>query len=122
MNTALWIAQGLLAAVFLGAGAMKAFAFDRFAEQMDWARPMGRSKVGAIGAAEIAGALGLVLPMLLGIAEFLTPLAALGLALVMMLGGAFHFRRGEMPNIGGNVVLFALAAFVAWGRWDLLAG
>lgn len=121
MHTALWIVQGLLALVFLMTGGMKVAAFDKFAEQMDWARPMGKPKVGGIGAAEVAGALGLVLPMLLGIAEFLTPLAALGLATTMVLAAVFHFRRGEMPNVIGNVVLFALAAFVAWGRWDLLA-
>lgn len=122
MHTALWIVQGLLAFVFLGAGSFKVVAFDTFAEQMDWARPMGKSKVGGIGAAEVAGALGLVLPMLLGIAEFLTPLAALGLAITMVLAAVFHARRGEMPNVIGNVVLFALVAFVAWGRWGLLAG
>ncbi|MEM6327047.1 MAG: DoxX family protein [Bacteroidota bacterium] len=122
MDIALWIAQGLLAVAFLGAGSMKAFAFDTFAKQMDWASEWGRAKVGGIGASEIAGALGLVLPMLLGIATFLTPLAALCLAAVMVLAAMFHVRRGEMSSIGGNVVLFALAAFVAWGRWDLLAG
>ena len=122
MNTALWVAQGLLAVIFLGAGSMKVFAFDRFAEQMDWAHEMGRQKVRGIGLAEIAGALGLVLPMALGIAELLTPLAALGLAVVMALATAFHFRRGEMADVARNVVILALVAFVAWGRWGLLAG
>ena len=121
MNTALWIAQGILAAAFLMAGGMKAFAFDAFAEKMDWARPMGRAKVMGIGLAEIAGALGLVLPMLLGIAEFLTPLAALGLVVVMVLAAIFHVRRGEMANLAPPLFMLALAAFVAWGRWGLLA-
>ena len=120
MHTALWIAQGILAVLFLMAGGIKTFAFDRFAQKMDWARPMGRAKVAGIGLAELAGALGLVLPMALGIAEFLTPLAALGLAVVMVLGAAFHARRNEMPGVVPPVVVGALAAWVAWGRWSLL--
>jgi DoxX-like family len=69
-----------------------------------------------IGGVELAAALGLILPATTGIALALTPLAAVGLAVVMVLAGAFHVRRGEYSAIGLNVVL-ALAVVVAWDRF-----
>ncbi|MFD5861990.1 DoxX family protein [Streptomyces chartreusis] len=69
-----------------------------------------------IGAVELAAALGLVLPAA-GIAVVLTPLAALGLAVVMALAGTFHLRRREYSAIGMNGVLLALAVVVAGGRF-----
>lgn len=66
---------------------------------------------------ELAGAAGLVLPPVTGIALWLTPLAAALLALVMVFAAVFHLRRaGEGMNAVMNVVLGALAGFVAYGR------
>jgi hypothetical protein len=86
---------------------------------MSWISALPKSLFTFIGLAEIAGGLGVVLPMLTGILPWLTPLAAALLALVMALAFAFHVRRKEYPNLAPNTVLFLLAAFVAWGRWDL---
>ncbi|MFE9449728.1 DoxX family protein [Streptomyces sp. NPDC006739] len=58
-----------------------------------------------------------MLPAATGIAVVLTPLAAVGLAVVMVLAGAFHIRRGEYSAIGLNAVLLALSVVVAWGRF-----
>ena len=70
----------------------------------------------AIGAWEVLGAIGVVLPAWTGILPWLTPLAAAGLAVNM--GGAMstHLRRKEYPMIVANLVLLALAAFVVYGR------
>ncbi|MBW8796126.1 MAG: DoxX family protein [Streptomyces sp.] len=76
----------------------------------------GRWVARLIGGVELAAALGLILPATTGIALALTPLAAVGLAVVMVLAGAFHVRRGEYSAIGLNVVL-ALAVVVAWDRF-----
>lgn len=70
-----------------------------------------------IGIAELAGAAGLVLPAVTGIAPVLTPLAATGLALTMTLAAIFHARRHEYAAIPLTVVLFVAAAFTAWARF-----
>ena len=71
------------------------------------------------GIAEIVGGLGLILPAVTRIQTRLVPLAALGLSLVMLGAIVYHAMRGEFQNIVFNVVLVALSAFVAYGRWKL---
>ena len=66
--------------------------------------------------AELLGVAGLILPGLTKIQPRLTPLAALGLMVVMVLAVIYHLQRGEPANIGFNVVVFILAGFVAYGR------
>lgn len=117
LHVGLWVGQGLLAAAFLMAGGMKLSApIAQLQEQMPWvAGAMGRA-VRFIGAVEVLGALGLVLPAATRIQPKLTPLAALGLLTVMILATATHVARGEYPMIAANLLLGGLAAFVAWGR------
>jgi hypothetical protein len=68
---------------------------------------------------EILGALGLLAPLGLGILPWLTPLAGIGLVLLMLGAAATHLRRGENQMIIINTVLGVLAAIVAVGRFDL---
>jgi uncharacterized membrane protein YphA (DoxX/SURF4 family) len=116
MNIALWVAQALLALMFLMAGSMKAFQYQKAKESLPWVKDAPKGLVTFIGVAEILGALGVVLPLLVGLPAILTPLAAAGLALVMLLAAGFHLKRGENKAIGMNLVLAALAAFVTYGR------
>jgi uncharacterized membrane protein len=120
MNTALWIVQILLAITFLLAGVLHGFMQERAKVILGWPAQATRGQLLFIGVSEILGAAGLVLPALTGILPWLTPLAALGLDVLLILAAIFHFRRGEYPNIIFNLVLFALAAFVAYGRWALV--
>jgi hypothetical protein len=84
MGIALWAVQGLLAVAFLGAGATKlSQPKKKLAKNMAWVEDFSQGKVRLISTLEIAGALGLVLPALTGVLSWLTPLAALGLALLM---------------------------------------
>jgi len=118
MNIALWIVQGLLAAMFLMAGFMKASkSKDELAERMAWVNDFSPSAIKTIGVLEILGAIGLILPWATGILPWLTPLAAIGLVLTMIGAAIAHARRGEFPNIGMNVMLLLLSAFVAYGRF-----
>ncbi|MDR3664978.1 MAG: DoxX family protein [Mycobacterium sp.] len=71
----------------------------------------------AIGVVEILGAIGLIAPPLVHILPVLAPLAAVGLALVMVGAIVAHGRRKEIPNVVVNLVLFGLAVVVAWGRF-----
>ncbi|WP_297081943.1 DoxX family protein [uncultured Demequina sp.] len=122
MDIALWVVQGLLALVFFGAGFTKlkdsreVYAAQKppmtsYAERM----PVWLFKF--VGAAEVAAAIGLILPWALDIAPVLTPLAAAGLVVVMI--GAFvdHARHGETKSLPVNILLGALALFVALGRF-----
>ena len=63
------------------------------------------------------GGIGLIVPAATGILPWLTPLAGAALAVVMLLAVGFHVTRRETPNIVTNLVLFAVAAFVAYARW-----
>ena len=82
MDIVLWIISGLLALAFLGAGGMKLMrSREQLQPQMAYVEDFSDGQIKAIGGLEVAGAVGLILPWLLGIAEILTPLAALGLFL-----------------------------------------
>ena len=115
MKIALWIVQIVLALVFIAAGSMKLFAFDKFAASApDMAGQHGLFIF--IGIAELAGAIGLILPRLTGILPVLTTWAAVGLATIMVLATGFHLLRGEISHAVVPVILLALAIFVIYGR------
>jgi hypothetical protein len=63
------------------------------------------------------GAVGLVLPAVIGIAVWLTPWSAALLALMMLAAIGLHLASRESPKIVADLILVALAAFVAYGRW-----
>ena len=115
MNVVLWIIAGLLALAFLAAGAMKlAQPRAKLAESgMAWAGDYGDGAVKAIGALEVLGALGLILPAVFDVAPILVPIAAAGLALLMVGAVVVHLRRGESKAIGAPLVLAVLALVVA---------
>ena len=119
MNVALWIVQGLLAFAFIAAGAMKVFAYEKYkamSEKKNGRTSLSRGLITFIGMAEIAGSLGIVLPMATNIAPWLSPWAAIGLAIIMLLAIVFHLRRHESPV--APIILFLLAAFVVFGRFS----
>jgi putative oxidoreductase len=116
-NAAFWSAQVLLAALFGMAGLMKLTApLTDLVAKLVWPGAVPEGLVRFIGAAELTGAVGLLLPALTRIQPRLTGLAALGLVLVMALAVPFHLSRGELQALGVNLPLGALALFVAWGR------
>jgi hypothetical protein len=120
MNLTLWIIAGLLAAAFLVAGASKLFIPQAKLAQAPgagWVLDFSAGFVKALGAVEILGAVGLILPALLDIAPILVPLAALGLALIMVGAAIVEFRRHAFKHVLGNLIYLALAVFVAWGRF-----
>jgi len=120
MNIALWIIAGLLAAAFLAGGAIKLVQPREklaAAPSGGWTEDFSGGAIKAIGAAEALAAVGLVLPALLDIAPVLVPLAAVGLALLMVGAMITHLRRHENKVIVVNLAYLALAVFVAWGRF-----
>jgi len=113
------VVQGLLALAFLMVGAMKVMQpKEKMAEKMAWVEDFSQSQIRTIGILEILGALGLILPLATGILTWLTPVAAVGLVLTMIGAAMTHARRGnESQMMMMNVMLLALAAFVAYGRF-----
>jgi uncharacterized membrane protein YphA (DoxX/SURF4 family) len=122
MNAALWTVQILLAGMFLMASIMK-FVMPRqkLASMIKWPADFSDRQVKGIGVLELAAAVGLILPELTGILPIFTPLAAVGLILLMLGAMKTHLRRGEPVMIMVNMVILILAAFVAWGRFTLLS-
>jgi uncharacterized membrane protein YphA (DoxX/SURF4 family) len=119
METAIWIAQGLLAAVLLMAGSMKlAQPKERLAASgQAWVEDFDAQQVKGIGVLEVLAAIGLVLPTALDLVPLLTPIAASGVVLLMLGAGATHLRRGELQMLPVNALLAALALFIAIERF-----
>ena len=122
MNITLWILQSLLAAMFAMAGIMKSTEpIDKLITSgLKWAERIPATTVRIIGILELLGAVGLILPMALDILPVLTPVAASGLALIMLLAISHHARHKEVKSIVFNIVLLTSAAIIAWGRSNLL--
>jgi uncharacterized membrane protein YphA (DoxX/SURF4 family) len=120
MNIALWIVQILLAVMFGMAGFMKTFQTAKAHEMLPWARNRSDQFVRFIGVSELLGALGIILPVLTGILPWLSPLAAIGLAVIQMLAiFTEHLPKKEYKVLPMNVVLLALALLVVLGRWSM---
>ncbi len=119
MNIALWIVQILLALAFAAAGFMKVTQpIANLSKNMGgWVDDFGPRYVRLIGTLEILGAIGLILPAVTHILPWLTPVAAIGLALTMIGAMITHGRRNEFPNMVPSFVLLLLVAFVIYGRF-----
>ncbi len=119
MNRFLWVLQVLLGIQFFAVGIMHFIVPPGLPAQMAWMYELPTGLHYFSGTAEILAGLGLILPGLTRIQTRLTPLAALGLSLVMVGAVVFHISRGELVNIVLNLVLMGLTGFVAYGRWKL---
>jgi uncharacterized membrane protein YphA (DoxX/SURF4 family) len=120
MNVFLWIVAGVLAAFFLAAGANKLGQSRRKLlanPNMQWVEDFSAGTLKLIGIAEVLGALGLILPGALDIAPILVPLAAVGLAVIMVGAIVTHSRRKETRVLPINVVVLILAVLLAIFRF-----
>ncbi|MBC8074300.1 MAG: DoxX family protein [Deltaproteobacteria bacterium] len=117
LTVALWIAQALLALTFLGTGIWKlATPIPELAAVIPWAGESSPALLYATAVFDLLGGIGILLPSLTRIQPGLTVLAAYGCAALQAAAIVFHVSRGEAANTPFNVVLVALALFVAWGR------
>src|SRR5437763_3125405 len=119
LNVVLWSVQGFLALFFLAAGAPK--IAGRGIDRWTGFSALPRAQVVFIGVAEVLGAAGLVLPMATGVLPWLTPLAAVGLAVIVLMAAGFHVRADERLNALETGLWASIAAVIAIGRWDLVA-
>jgi uncharacterized membrane protein YphA (DoxX/SURF4 family) len=117
MNIALWVVQGLLALVMIGAGTTKAVSPKAKLvanPHMAWAADFTQGQIKLIGLAEIAGAVGLIVPWATHLVPVLTPIAAACLAVIMV--GAVRTHLGRKEPWVPPMVLAVLCGFVVAGR------
>lgn len=116
MNRLLWTLQIVLGLYFIAVGVTHFIVPDGLPGQMAWMYELSDTLHLVSGTAEILGGVGLILPGLTGIRPELTVWAASGLVLVMVGAATWHLSRGEYANIGSNVLIGLLLAFIAYRR------
>ena len=127
MNILLWVLQGILAVMMLMPGFMKLSNSrealkEKGKGRMDWVEDVSARNIKVIGILEVLAGIGIILPLLLGILPWLTPLAALGVILTMIGALLLHIRRGDgMQAIVPNIMILLIAAFVLYGRFALFS-
>ena len=118
MNICIWIIQGILAAMFIMAGITKSTQpKEKLEPKLPWVKDFSLNIVRIVGILELLGGIGLIVPQLTGILPVLTPIAAVGLALTMLLAALYHFRKQEYKAIAFNAVLLVLSLIVAFYRF-----
>lgn len=121
MNLLLWVVAWALAALFLMVGFVKLTRTrEELLAQMEWVEEVKPRTIKIIGVLEILAAVALVIPPLLGVAVFLTPLAAAGIVFLMLGAGMLHQRRHENSMLLMNLIIAMMGTFVAVGRssWE----
>jgi hypothetical protein len=114
MHVAYWVVGGLLALFYLYAGALKLVrSREELRPMMAWVDATPMPVVRAIGAVEVLGAAGLILPPLTGIAAWLALAAAIGFVLLQFAATGVHLRRGGR-QIALNLTLIAAAGVTVW--------
>jgi DoxX-like family len=117
---AVWIVSGLVAVAFFAGGIVRlvvpASKYGTWPNQQ-WILAVPRPGIVGISIAEILGAIGLIAPQATGILPILTPVAAVGLGLLMVGALVFHIRRRERPNIPVAIVQIVLLSFIAISRF-----
>lgn len=123
MNTTLWIIAGILAAGFVAGGtALLALPREKYralGANQHWVDDFTDGHLKTIGTIKLIGAIGLVLPAVLGVAPVLVPLAACGLMLFMAGAATTRLRRNEWRYLAGDIAFITVFGFLAWGRFGL---
>lgn len=122
MSTVLWVLQGILCVKLLSVAYTHAFRPDAaaFARGLERFGGAAQPLLILIALGVFGGAIALVLRAVVRVPPWLTPAAAALLAIMMLASAGFHLACRETPNVWVSLILFALAAFVAYGRWALL--
>jgi uncharacterized membrane protein YphA (DoxX/SURF4 family) len=119
MNVILWIGQVALALIFGLSGALKSTQSrdQMLATGQTAAKIVPLPVMRVAGVSEVVGVLGIILPWATGIARVLTPVAAAGFAVIMVMAATVHGRLKEPKNVLGNTGILIVAVLVSWGRF-----
>lgn len=118
MHRFAWVLQVVLGIYFVAIGVMHFAVPEGLPDQMAWMYELPTWLHVASGTADILGGLGLVLPAATRIRPQLTPLAAAGLAVVMVFAALWHVPRGEIPDVVLTLVMAAVLLWLARVRWQ----
>ena len=118
-NLLLWELQWLFRIYYIALGITQIVIPHGLPPMMEWMYELSDTLHVVVGIAEILGGVGLILPSITRIQPQLSVYAAAGLVLVMAGAIVYHAGRGEGPSIVTNVIIAALMAFVAYGRWKI---
>jgi hypothetical protein len=114
----LWVVQLVLAISFIwSAGVKLTQPISSLSAIWPWTGQISAIWVRVIGALDLLGAVGLIVPALLRIKPIFTPIAASSIVVLMVCASVFHIIREETSLIGVNVGFALMAAWVAWGRF-----
>ena len=117
MNKLLWVLQYFLGLYWVTLGILHFIVPPGLPGPFAWMYELDSTLHAISGSLEILGGLGLILPAIFRLYQFLIPLAALGLSLVMVGAMVWHVDHGSFAATGPiNIVLMLLMLFVAWGR------
>jgi hypothetical protein len=120
MSKLFWVFHVLLTLAFGLVGIQKVLMPipDLIAQGMWWVESFQPWQVRAIGALEVAGILGLNLPLFVkALPRILSPLASLGLAMTMVGAIITHIARQDpAPSIVITFFLFVMAATLTYHR------
>ena len=126
MTATLWTISIVFALAYTAGGAallvLSRQRYRALASSQQWVDDFGDGHLKAIAGLKVAGAAGLVLPVAVGVAPILTPLAACGLVLFMAGAATTPFRRSEWVPMAGDTVFLAVFVFLAWGWFTVLFG
>ncbi|HJS71134.1 MAG TPA: DoxX family protein [Acidimicrobiia bacterium] len=118
-NTVLWVLQWVYGVFFIVFGVMHLTLPEGLPDPLSWMYDLDDTVHTVSGVAEILGGVGLILPSLTRIAPVLSPLAALGLIVIMLSAIVFHAPREEWLSIGVNVIDIVALGYIAYGRLRL---
>ncbi|MFC4117065.1 DoxX family protein [Nonomuraea zeae] len=124
LNGVLWSLQALFGFFFAGSGFGKVLLYDEALyaaapRAVAWYAAVPQPLIVFIGVCEVLGGVGLILPAMARVKPMLTPLAAAGLTLTMILAAGFHIVRGEYALVPANLLLGGVAAVITAGRGKL---
>jgi uncharacterized membrane protein YphA (DoxX/SURF4 family) len=118
MNTIIWIVQCITALMFAMAAITKLTQpKEKLAKSLPWTNDFSLPMVRFIGTSELLGAIGLIVPLAANVLPVLTPIAATGLALIMILASVYHFPKKQYKEVMFNAALFILSAIIAYARF-----
>ncbi|MEX0864799.1 MAG: DoxX family protein [Acidimicrobiia bacterium] len=118
-NQVLWILEWVFGLYFITFGITHYVLPEGLPLIMEWMYDLDTNLHYLACGAEILGGLGLILPAVTRRWPGLVPLAASGLIAVMIGALIWHASRDEIPQMGNNVFLALVLAYVAYGRWKL---
>jgi uncharacterized membrane protein YphA (DoxX/SURF4 family) len=119
MNILLWILQVIFGVYFIFVGISHFIVPPGLPAPVAWMYELPPWLHWFSGVAEILAGLGLILPGVTKIQPRLTIYAALGIVVLMIGAAVWYLTRGEPFNIVQNILIGAISAFIAYGRWKL---